>query len=476
MSSENLRNALALVSTMDAVAPLPGIAAACELIAKGTGSRLSEDDDNALSYALVSDYPFLAAERVSRRTPNTAEMRCWAELLAWMTRSLNVWSQQGDPEGRRLACLLFIAGCIDRDGAFWSCLPSDVGANQALLIAVERRLPVRHPDLHDVNILGTHELVDRYLQAQSGPDWVAIGDLQPHLDLNYVDATFRPALRLLRRFEPGAVVRFAAMIEDTAIATALLAEGEPGEVLDIAAGSGNPRVVFVATYVLTSPKATTLTLAEQRRLADLLTAIADSPCDWASWMVVFNAYPVRFPGLQQSLGISLARVGKAALNAYIRPLILSNDPLLQRALVIACLKVFTQEAALEVRRSFWEILHRRWDIWNYGISEPNSSLLDVQASDLDYAVVGYCLECLASEELVRKIEILREQVRGVTGRWHGSLVSTISERNRLRSRLRVLCHAATVPPGEPWSAPPIDPVVAESEATTYERLTWSLQG
>jgi hypothetical protein len=136
---------------------------------------------------------------------------------------------------------------------------------------------------------------------------------------------------------------------------------------------------------------------EASLLNKVLLQVATEMTRWQGWMQVFNAYPVRYPTLQRSLGQALASVPEPAIHAYVdsvvlHPLPAKPDP--NRRTIADCLEAFRAAATTVRRHALWRLAHDRWSAWCFDQANPEAHLLAVNWSQLDYALAGYASECL----------------------------------------------------------------------------------
>jgi hypothetical protein len=65
-------------------------------------------------------------------------------------------------------------------------------------------------------------------------------------------------------------------------------------------------------------------------------------------------------------------------------------------------------------------------------------------SDLDYAVVGYALECMTEAARSEAMESIRHQISALENHWYKSFSDIITAYNRLVSQFQPYAHASLV--------------------------------
>ena len=186
-------------------------------------------------------------------------------------------------------------------------------------------------------------------------------------------------------------------------------------------------------------------------MSDVLVKVAQDKLRWANWMVAFNTYPVRRPMMQEPLGVALASVPRSSLPAYVDAISLSVQQAGQnvgRAEVARCLRAFAAAAPLEQRQALWQLGHERWLAWNLGKGEPQNHMFAISWSELDYAVAGYALECLDSQQLLQRMDDLRAEMQVFDCAWFESKSDITTAWFRLLSTFQPFAHASKLAPGD----------------------------
>jgi hypothetical protein len=171
-------------------------------------------------------------------------------------------------------------------------------------------------------------------------------------------------------------------------------------------------------------------------------------------MQVFNAYPVRYPALQRSLGQALATVPEPAVSAYVDSIVLhvlpvSADP--NRRNTATCLQAFRAAATPERHCALWTLAHDRWSAWRFDQANPETHLFAVNWSQLDYAVVAYASECLDQAERDASMNTVRERLGQLDDLWHNSITDIVTAWNRLLSQFQPYAHSSQIlKSGEDW--------------------------
>jgi len=98
------------------------------------------------------------------------------------------------------------------------------------------------------------------------------------------------------------------------------------------------------------------------------------------------------------------------------------------------------------------LAYDRWSAWDFGRSDPNTNLLQIRASLLDFAIVGYAIECLGVNAAMQaRVDILTKCL-GLHHSWYLSASAMVTDWNRSLSSFQPFGHAEHILAGnnEDW--------------------------
>lgn len=399
------------------------------------------------------------AELMAGRKPSSTEICRWAALVRWLMHGLHEWKSDSDPRRHRLAALLFTAACCDVDSALWAAFPDSVEVNIDLLSTLEKLIAGstlaignRHSDLNVP--IWEREVLEEFEHAEKSGHWASIGELWHHINgAQLSNVVILAASRCLCRFAPDRLVRAMENLNQTALAAGVLNPLTVEQRLTVGIQSNNPYVQYASALETFSAwrKDKHPTTREQQLIEQLLLRVAGDNSRWAQWMHVFNRYPVRYPAIQGALGRVLATTSWSAVETYLDAIELTVSPTASRVLVAECLDSFRSVGEPERAKKIWRRAHERWEKWRFGTAETKRFLDEIVFSELDYAVVGYAIECLAEPERSSVQAKILAQLYAVTDDWHPSLIACLSAWYRLLSAFQPFAHAThVVKSGEAW--------------------------
>lgn len=120
---------------------------------------------------------------------------------------------------------------------------------------------------------------------------------------------------------------------------------------------------------------------------------------------------------------------------------------------VDCLTEFRTKAPVERRKALWTAAHVRWLAWNFNAADPNQHMFWIGRCDLDFALVGYALECMSSAEREGAIQTIGKELLALDQKWYASQTDIITAWNRVLSRLQPYAWASTLSPdGSEWLA------------------------
>jgi hypothetical protein len=123
-----------------------------------------------------------------------------------------------------------------------------------------------------------------------------------------------------------------------------------------------------------------------------------------------------------------------------------------RSIVAECLGAFRWTASLDRRKKFWTIAHERWLKWRFGENDPTETMMRIGISELDYALVGYTLECMSAEQRAKRCTMLSTELLELGKHWHPSEVAFIEATSRILSTFQPYAYAHRISPDDEWLA------------------------
>ncbi len=430
------------------------------------------DRANAIFAPMQRDLGFLPTGRVTRKPPSREEQDRLTGLVRWMIREFNDWTPAIDPQGRRLAALFTATVYCNRNGSFWPGFALRIRVNPTLVGELERRLGAFQFSISASGLgptpISDAETIDRFNAADAAGDWVTIASDWPRLGDNlllFPDAFVSQAVRYLHEFARDALGRALDRVRRTPPMMVLLSSLSVAESFTLAVASMNPYVRFGSVFRLFQQRRrhrTAMSPDEENLLAQLFIAVAANPTEWGQWMHALNRYPVRHPEIQKPLGRALAQGPDTALEPYVHAINLTTLGT-GRDAISDCLRAFRAEAPPSHRRTLWSLAHERWARWNFAAAQNPEHLSKVSRCELDYAVVGYAVECMDFQERSRKYASLTAELLSLPTKWHASVTEFTSAANRILSVLQPYAFAGQIGPDEDWLIPqnslmlPFDP-------------------
>lgn len=373
----------------------------------------------------------------------------WIETLRWLLRELRAWKRSDDTGHRKLISLLMVAQVAGPRSILWPLLPDDIGGNREFIAALEAA--VRSSTVafaargQQPAPIWEREAVAVLSKADLEEDWVKIEYLWPKFAAAIVPDTFLAiAANGLARFRFDRLVAACSGLKQSPAAM-MLANALPLETrLCVAAASRNPHVqfCFVLSSVLECPRRERLPQAAQHALTEVLRLVAADDLRWQSWMKAFNRYPVRYPAFHAPLGRALASLHEAALRTYVDAIELSVGQAAGRSQVAECLEAFRVNAQDNQRQKLWEFAHQQWKAWDFEAGNADRALFHIGWSELDYAIVGFAIECMTAPQREAMIAEIVAKLSTVPNAWHASKADMLSSWYRVLSELQPYAHAA----------------------------------
>lgn len=444
------------------------------------------DAANEMFAAIRDQFGFVDYIRATGARPSSEDFDRLVALLRWLIRECREWKPDADPNRRRLAVILIAGHFAEMGGNFWEAMPTHTPPSDGLLAAMAALIAGMQASISTRGLaapIWETEAVQKFLDADAAGDWGGIAEGWRQIEHScFPLVSVTQSVRCLARFDFDGLVRAVAGLRQTVPIMSIVRSLSGDAAMRVAAGSDNAHVQFAATLDAAASRPGVPTLGDTGRelLAEVLVKVSADQARWAKWMKVFNFAPVRFPAIQGPLGRALAATDDAASQAYWNALILYETDRDGRQAVAECLRVFRADASPDRRHAVWKQAHTRWAAWRFAAGDSNVRLTEPGHCQMDYAIVGYAVECLSEEERQARIRELAAQLQTCTDIWHADVTACLSEWNRLLSLFQPFAHAdATVRSGGDWLADrqyfPFDPATERYAARKFRMRQTSVQ-
>lgn len=376
----------------------------------------------------------------------------WASLVRWLLNQLDTWRRADDPADRRLVAMFVVAQATDWENALWELMPPAKGTNAELIERLKKLVGSIAPSFG--SRFGAQvpiwegEAVEKFVAADHAGDWAAIAQNFHLIDHQLMPNTIvRQAVQFLARCGIGYLADGTEAIRQT-VAAVLIARVVPQD-KRVALGclSNNAYMQFgcVLAVMREFRARPSLSAPGERDMTDLLLKVAADEPRWAAWMKAFNTHPQGCQTLQVPLGRALADGPDSSLAPYVNAISLYPWPANSashggRSSVAICLNAFRAQANLARRQELWKLAHARWRNWDFD-NGHDTHLIGICWSALDYAVVGYAVECLNDGERTAAANNILADMQNSEFRWHASVSDVMTSWNRSLSRLQPFAHA-----------------------------------
>jgi hypothetical protein len=375
-------------------------------------------------------------------------------LVVWLARRLRDW-EPGAPArgGASLEELLDIAWRIDVKGKLWLALGPLLEPNRPLLAGAARIVAaaefpladvVRHTPLEDPERLAQLKI------AAASHDWQHVTTVSGYLGFGHHSLIDRQALRLLCATDETLLAEALDGVKNS-LAVAEVVYGQPAKLgLHFARSCNSPALRFWAMFrsLGEHPLEASKSLTDGWQI--LLEQTMGDVDEWRQWMKVLVSSPGRFPSLQPALGQALCRASAAAIESYFGSMDLGIGSTHGREAVAACLEVVRLTAPALQRQKIWQIAYERWRQWGFG-SNGSFEPTYPWKSPVDFAVVGYFVECCSHRERAAEVARLTRSAESVKRNWFSSQPAQNGQWFRQISAFQPLAHAmSVVDDGRPW--------------------------
>lgn len=446
----------------ETIAPT-GLVAAIAKLEKPLQALQDVDQANEVFGAFDNEFGFVRFSFVAnlampRARIQPADQARYASLLRWLIHELRTWREADDPRYDKLVALFVVAQMCDSGNALWELLPDELGNNSDLLDYLKRLIAsfaVTFDARPGVEIpIWEGEAIEVFKRADAEGDWGAVirGWEQVRYQLFFANTLQIQAVRILYRYSLARLIEGSSKSRQTPIVMQLAGVLTIEQRLHLAIASDNPHIQLAAIYrTLTDDRRPqSLSETDETLLTDLLLKVANDTPRWAAWMKIFASYPA----INLSLGRALAKVPDLAITGYIDSIRLYSKPIKidpGRRSVAECLREFRANATQERRKALWTRAHERWLQWDFGRADPNLDLTAISWSDLDYALVGYAIECLDEPGREAASDVVSARLQTLEDCWHTSFTDILAEWFRSLSRFQPYGHARSLAmTGDDW--------------------------
>lgn len=384
------------------------------------------------------------------------EKRQVTTLIAWLISSLSNWNKLQDSDYFELKTLLIILNSFDVNGYLYEILPYSIKSNTELLDELQNiisKLKYSFSTKSEKTPIWEREAVVQFETAISNKDWVKISDL-----LRAFEQSLFPNFLLAEMIKLLAALDFTRLCnafcdsQDVIILITSVYALTTEQNLLLGVRSGNPFVEFVTFYYVLSGRCNKngFNSEEEIQIVNILKKVSKDVVRFKAWMDIFNKYPVRYPILQTALGLFLAKSNEESIfDIYISSIELdaSNNVCRESE---KCFDTFRKNSNIESRKIMWNKSYERWIEWKFEINMTDKYLFKVSFSLLDFALVGYFLECLSEDERNQYQQDILDKMNNLNVQWYKNKSDFITHWYLLLSHFQPVVHASKITENDSW--------------------------
>lgn len=410
------------------------------------------DRSNALFDAFHKDFPCVGFHLWHGRELSDQDIAQLSGLIRWLIHSFGQWTDKADPERRLFAALLVTLKAIRADHEFWRTISDDLIPMSELLDAFAKLISLSQFSFTTRGFgplpIWEGEAVERFMQADREADWVEISESW-HRFAETISPNFfyGQAIQCLACLSFDRLVKVSNSVTQTMKAMIIADSLDQGTRLRLGLESDSPFIEFACVYSETSSiwRRVPPVPSQPELLARIFAKVAADPIRWAAWMRAFNRWPIRFPFLHGPLGEALAVVSYEAVEAYVSSVDLYPERTPNtdaRLRVTDCLRTFREKASPERRQELWRLAYDRWKEWDF--HSLGGYLGQIAWSVLDYAIVGYAIECIPPKMPRELCEEYQRFLNDVERAWHPDKTAANTRWNAVLSAFQPFAHAVSV--------------------------------
>jgi hypothetical protein len=444
-------NAITVCPTTCNEAPPVKLLNAINLLGKKSLNALFYDYDalEELTHEFAEDFNSVFDYILNQIEPTPEQFQKWTAMLAWFKQTLKEWTHIEDPDDSTLTSLLLIAHFCQKEESFWKGLPSEIIISDALLQSLSNLLAGLAIPNYETASLDWPQLRD----AERSKDWVALDAALRSLSFPQPTIFQMQVTDILSTYSPDTLEEAISSQHQVIIALQQQELLTLNQSLKIGANTKNSLIQFATLLKALSPEAQKSS-SEQYDATAFLQKLSQTPCEWSAALAMLVSSPRRSAHLHSTIAKVLANGSTSIQPAFVKHLNVIADgglrTCVERQAVSALLKEFHKIAPKNVRLSLWQELHEKWVNWRFGTSNEQRYLHELNRSSIDYACIGYAVECITATELKIKIQEIEQKLSTLHHHWFRSVLPCKSEWFVLLSQLKIYKHASKVSLGDDW--------------------------
>lgn len=414
-----------------------------------TDSKSNDFDAEEIGHSTSYEFPFLSRMLAYGKPPTVAESLAWEAALRWILNALRNWDFSERNSLNKLCALLAAITALDVNGAGLSGVAVQVKSNR-LITGLQAYIESANvgPGFNDRRF---PELRQQIETSASSGRLEQLWQLVPHLS-PFPSPDFGTAVTFMYNANPG---ELAAIIErrNDVLFSLMICTVLEAQAIAFARGVNNPVFKFVSVANFWQDRSVIPSQFSKSAMEVLLLQVAQaSAAEWAAWMRALFKFPGNNTTLDAALASVLHQLSQEHWAAFFQALSLKYSHG-AAAPVANILIPMANSTDARAKTTMWATAYQVWVDWNYGKDGSESAMLAPAACALDFPVAMYYAS-LQSHDRVAEENKLLEAIETVEQQWFDCLTELMSERNRLKSRLRLVQHGTALANGSDKALPP----------------------
>lgn len=405
-------------------------------------------DAEPIGHNIADEFPFLRYMLASGISPDAASSEAWEAAVRWLLSALRNWETTEENSFNKLRALLSAVTALDVKLSGLSSISAQIASGR-LNAGLGRLIESTdvEPGFSERRFPEFRQQLGSF--AKSG-NFERLWQMLPHTNV-FPAPDFWAAVTLMYNADPTELATIIERRNDILFSLMICTVLETQAIV-LANRVDNLVFKFVSVANFWQDRSVAPAENSQSILQGLLLQVAEtSVANWAAWMQALFKVPGNNSTLDKALASVLQLLSKEHWVAFFNAL--SLDYSHRAAAPVANILVpLANSSNFEGKMVMCSSAYQVWSEWNYGKHESSHAMFAPAACALDFPVSMY-FSSLANDERFAEERTLLEAIDTVEQQSFNSLTELVTERNRLKSCLRLVQHGTALANGSDQALP-----------------------